>query len=184
MRGPLGFELFAINRQLWREAFPLFWRTSRIYFDSGCELERCLDRLTECQKTNLKHLALGVFLTSWDWSRPDDYDMIYRRMKRRWPSCDLKNAAPHPLRSLESLTLRLTLFNYRNSHACLLETIHAACRAFANLRFANFKEAQVTIEVKGGDSGESFPQKKLAEIAASYRSTLLDPTVTKITRNS
>ena len=89
-RGLLGFEVFASNRQLWGEAFPLFWRTSRIFFDEGDYLERFLDRLTECQKSNLRNLAMNVHfdcdLSSWY----DDYDLIYRRIKRQWPSCDLK----------------------------------------------------------------------------------------------
>ena len=90
VRGQFGFELFAVNRQLWGEAFPLFWRTSRICFNKGYEWERCLDRLTEYQTSNLRHLAL-------------------ERTKRNWPSCYLKNVGTHPLRFLESLKLRLTL---------------------------------------------------------------------------
>ena len=85
VRSPLGFELFALNRQLWAEAFPLFWGTSRICFNRGYKLEKCLDRLTDCQKTNLKHLALHISVTYYRSSRPDDYDMVYRETKREWP---------------------------------------------------------------------------------------------------
>lgn len=179
MRGQLGFELFALNRQLWAEAFPLFWGTSRICFNEGYKLEECLDRLTECQKTNLKHLGSIVHLTYYHSSRPDDYDMVYRRTKHEWRSCDLKNAGTHPLRFLESLQLRLTLHDWDDPPASLLGTIHAGFRALANLRFAHLKEAEVTIRTKGTDPGESLTAEKLAEIAASFESTLLNPIVTK-----
>ena len=178
-RGLLGFELFALNRQLWAEAFPLFWRTSRIYFNEGYHLERCLGRLTECQKTNLKNLALNVQFTCDMGFRQNEYDLLYRRIKRAWPSCDLKNADTHPLRFLESLKLRLILDDLGCPPAYLPGAIHAAFRALANLRFANLKEARVTIRIRSLEMEKTLTHEKLAEIAASFQSTLLDPTFTK-----
>ena len=90
-----------------------------------------------------------------------------------------QNAATHPLRFLESLKLRLTLEDLGCPPADLPGAIHAAFRALANLRFANLKEARVTIRIKSFKMENTFTNERLAELAASFQSTLLDPTFTK-----
>lgn len=179
------FEVFQTNRQIYQEAFALFWGTSRFCFEEGDVLKKFQETLNEAQRTRLKHIVLDVDFVSVN-SNDETWDATYWAFRREWPVCRLHNASLHPLRSLERLELHLQLRWVQKdySRSTQLGTIQAVFKVMANWRLLHLKQACVTVSYadgvkRYGTNGQLLVKGELVELAQSFRRILLDPTVTE-----
>ena len=181
----LDFQAFETNRQMYQEAFALFWGTSGFCFEEADVRKKFSETLNEAQRADLKHTVLDIGFGS-EGSHDENWHPTYWSFRREWPVCHLNNASLHPLKPMQSLELHLELTHLERGHSRVIQirTIRAIFGVMANWRLLHLKQVWVTVSyanraTRWATNGQLFKNGELWEMAQSFQRILLNPTVTE-----
>ena len=175
--------ILAASRQIYQEALPLFWHTSRFCFEEGDALDEFLCGLTKNQRANLRHVVLCYHFCSYK-----DTEYVRDPIRTEWLEPMVHKRNSRALGNLDSLELHLQLdgngdddYPGASSPNSQSESVEAALKALEDLRLLHPKRAAVTVSYAeyANRSYKSMIRKgEFADIAERFRKRLLDPKIT------
>lgn len=173
--------ILAASRQIYQEALPFFWRTSRFCFKEGDALDDFLGRLTKNQGANLSHVVLFHHFNSYGQT-----EYVRNSTRTEWLKPMVPEGNDHALRNLDCLELHLQLDGHAgypkaDCREFQLESVEAAFKALEDLRLLHPKRAVVTVSY--ADFANRYytamiRKGEFAEMAERFRKRLLDPKIT------
>ena len=174
----LHLRIFETNRQIFQEAFFIFWRTSRFTFEQGDVLTKFLSCLSEAQRHNLKSIAICHRFRS--FQSDHERHLAFAKAKSKWASYFRHQAGFPSLRSLKNVELHLNLYTAREGMDDL-RTFRTRFKVFEPLRLLSLDEAAVTVFLftRSGGFAMQLEDGEMITLTRSLRDRLLNPTITK-----
>ena len=174
----LDLAVFTVSRQLYQEAFPLFWRTSRFCLEAYTFVEFS-NHLNELQRDNVRNLVVLYYVERNSKLSAGDWETLYLRTQKAWTLWQGKDGMDRRLRNLASFDIHLQLCGGDlaiNSSRTQLRTILTVLRVFEKLGSRTLQNVCLTIssEIDADEHalGNQITQQQISDLSTNFRKRL------------